>query len=477
MASSSSHVNIRNLTTYRPLYKAILKGDLEPVKSICSGDPLALEARITENLDTALHIAVGTGMANHIVMYLINRMSRLQLGLQNSNGDTVLSIAAIVGNTRAAIMIVNKQPNLPQIGNRDGGVPLLEAARHGQKEMISYLLEVNGDYLQAAEYSADKPGVFFMNLLVLAGFYDLALELVQSHPPLARVEYYGGESLLSAMASKPSAFPSGIQLDFWHRLIHCCAPIKLNSGGKPSAVDVENPQHHQLVTGSPLLRARNSVVETLVRLSWRILAMLVPPMKGIRDVKLMHHQTLQLIKCLCTEIACLDYEKASMMLRRPFLLAAELGIYEIMEEIMESFPHAIWFSDNENHNLFHIAVMNRQENVFNLLYQISDYKHRLLVSEDIFGNNILHLAGKLAPQHRLNLISGAALQMQYELRWFKEVEKIVQLACKEDKNSEGRTPAMLFTEEHKRLVKEAITVPGGNNNDDGYPIFSKQKSL
>ncbi|KAJ9168040.1 hypothetical protein P3X46_019615 [Hevea brasiliensis] len=383
-------------------------------------------------------------------MYLINRMSRLQLGLQNSNGDTVLSIAAIVGNTRAAIMIVNKQPNLPQIGNRDGGVPLLEAARHGQKEMISYLLEVNGDYLQAAEYSADKPGVFFMNLLVLAGFYDLALELVQSHPPLARVEYYGGESLLSAMASKPSAFPSGIQLDFWHRLIHC-----------------------------------------------------FPPMKGIRDVKLMHHQTLQLIKCLCTEIACLDYEKASMMLRRPFLLAAELGIYEIMEEIMESFPHAIWFSDNENHNLFHIAVMNRQENVFNLLYQISDYKHRLLVSEDIFGNNILHLAGKLAPQHRLNLISGAALQMQYELRWFKEVEKIVQLACKEDKNSEGRTPAMLFTEEHKRLVKEgekwmkdtassctvaaaliatvifaaAITVPGGNNNDDVSDALSLFSSV
>ncbi|KAF2304103.1 hypothetical protein GH714_027233 [Hevea brasiliensis] len=451
--SAKSNVNIRNLTTYRPLYKAILKGDLETVKSICSGDPLALEARITENLDTALHIAVGTGMANHIVMYLINRMSRLQLGLQNSNGDTVLSIAAIVGNIRAAIMIVNKQPNLPQIANRDGRVPLLEAARHGQKEMISYLLEVSGDYLQAAEYSADKPGVFFMNLLVLAGFYG--------------------------------------------------APMKLNSGGKPSAVDVENPQHHQLVTGSPLLRARNSVVETLVRLSWRILAMLVPPMKGIRDIKLMHHQTLQLTKCLCTEIACLDYEKASMMLRRPFLLAAELGIYEIMEEIMESFPHAIWFSDNENHNLFHIAVMNRQENVLNLLYQISDYKHRLLVSEDIFGNNILHLAGKLAPQHRLNLISGAALQMQYELRWFKEVEKIVQLACKEDKNSEGRTPAMLFTEEHKRLVKEgekwmkdtassctvaaaliatvifaaAITVPGGNNNDDGYPIFSKQKSF
>ena len=93
----------------------------------------------------------------------------------------------------------------------------------------------------------------------------------------------------------------------------------------------------------------------------------------------------------------------------------------LFRSIIESFPYAIWFSDHENHNIFQIAVVNRQENVFNLLYQMSDYKHRLLVSEDIFGNNILHLAGKLAPQHRLNLISGAALQMQYELRWFKVI--------------------------------------------------------
>ncbi|WCJ42795.1 Ankyrin repeat family protein [Euphorbia peplus] len=225
---------------------------------------------------------------------------------------------------------------------------------------------------------------------------------------------------------------------------------------------------------------------------WKILAMLVP-LKEIRGTKMMHHQTLKLVKCLCTEIICQDFEKAFRMLKKPFLLAAELGILEVVEEIMENFPHAIWFSDYENRNLFQIAVVNRQANIFNLLYQMSDYKHLLLVSEDIFGNNILHLAGKLAPQHRLNLISGAALQMQYELHWFKEVEKAAQLSCKEDKNSEGKTPAMLFTEEHKGLVKEgekwmkdaassctvaaAITVPGGNNNGDGYPIFSKQKAF
>ncbi|WCJ42793.1 hypothetical protein M5689_023580 [Euphorbia peplus] len=171
MAASSSHVSLPSLTTYGPLYKAILKGDLQSVQSICLDDPLALEARITVNRDTALHVAVGNGRVNHIVRYLVNQMSRVQLALKNSNGDSVLSVAAIVGNIKAATMIVCKHPNLPQVANCDGRVPLLEAARHGQRDMICYLLEVSGDYLQAAEYSADKPGVFFMTLLVLAGFF------------------------------------------------------------------------------------------------------------------------------------------------------------------------------------------------------------------------------------------------------------------------------------------------------------------
>lgn len=38
---------------------------------------------------------------------------------------------------------------------------------------------------------------------------------------------------------------------------------------------------------------------------------------------------------------------------------------------------------------------------------------------DNFSNNILRLAGNLAPKDQLNRVSGAALQMQRELQWFK----------------------------------------------------------
>ncbi|KAL5158279.1 hypothetical protein HKD37_15G042793 [Glycine soja] len=93
------------------------------------------------------------------------------------------------------------------------------------------------------------------------------------------------------------------------------------------------------------------------------------------------------------------------------------------------------------------------EKIFNLIYDIEAHKDLITSYRDNNNHNILHLAGKLAPSDQLHVVSGAALQMQRELLWFKEVEKIIQPLFKEIKDSEGRTPQMLFTEEHKGLAK------------------------
>ncbi|KAK4347509.1 hypothetical protein RND71_033848 [Anisodus tanguticus] len=94
-------------------------------------------------------------------------------------------------------------------------------------------------------------------------------------------------------------------------------------------------------------------------------------------------------------------------------------------------------------------------------------------------------------------VSGAALRLQKELLWFKEVEKIVPPLILRKENNDGKTPRQLFTEEHQLLLKEgerwmrdtanycmivatliatvmfaaAFTVPGGNNDDKGTPIM------
>ena len=57
--------------------------------------------------------------------------------------------------------------------------------------------------------------------------------------------------------------------------------------------------------------------------------------------------------------------------------------------------------------------------MFNLIYEIAAVKEIILTYVDDKNENILHLAGYLAPSSRLNIVSGAALQMQRELLWFK----------------------------------------------------------
>jgi hypothetical protein len=81
------------------------------------------------------------------------------------------------------------------------------------------------------------------------------------------------------------------------------------------------------------------------------------------------------------------------------------------------------------------------------------------------------------------------------------VEKLVHPKCKEAKNADDKKPRHIFTESHKELVKAgekwakdtagsftlvatlittimfaaAFTVPGGNNQDSGIPLFLKDK--
>ncbi|THG20847.1 hypothetical protein TEA_016284 [Camellia sinensis var. sinensis] len=128
----------------------------------------------------------------------------------------------------------------------------------------------------------------------------------------------------------------------------------------------------------------------------------------------MHHQAIHLVKRICREVIGLDNTKASSILRLPFLLA---GIHEIVKEILDSFPDAITFIDEENHTAFHLTVMYRHEKVFKVMHQRSgQYKLLLSLLPDNDRNNMLHLVGYKARQQRLDFSSGAVLQMQRELQ-------------------------------------------------------------
>uniref|UniRef100_A0A2C9V0U1 PGG domain-containing protein n=2 Tax=Manihot esculenta TaxID=3983 RepID=A0A2C9V0U1_MANES len=206
-------------------------------------------------------------------------------------------------------------------------------------------------------------------------------------------------------------------------------------------------------------------------------------LQHIQKTKVMHKQAMELLRFLISEALKGSVLEADNLLGPPTGIAAILGIQEFAGQ-----------------NIFLLAVKHRQEKIFNLLYQMGTHNIFAASLADDLGNNMLHLAGKLEPSIK---ISGAALQMQRELQWFKEVEKVVQPSYKEMKNNDRQTPRMVFTAEHKDLVEKgekwmkdtatscatvaalvvtvvfaaAFTVPGGNNSDVGIPICLKETSF
>ncbi|KAJ0800106.1 putative PGG domain, ankyrin repeat-containing domain superfamily [Helianthus annuus] len=184
----------------------------------------------------------------------------------------------------------------------------------------------------------------------------------------------------------------------------------------------------------------------------------------------------------------------------PIFEAVRQGAYEVVDEILYTSPATINCKDEEGHNIIQLAIINRSEKVYNLIHYIIKRMESCRTMTDSSMNNLAHLAGKLAPSFVLDRTTGAALQLQRELLWREEVEKLMYPLELLNENISMETPAMVFTREHQELVKQgemwmkttaescsitaalivtvvfaaAITVPGGSNQESGIPLFEKE---
>ncbi|KAJ0773782.1 putative PGG domain, ankyrin repeat-containing domain superfamily [Helianthus annuus] len=189
---------------------------------------------------------------------------------------------------------------------------------------------------------------------------------------------------------------------------------------------------------------------------------------------------------------------------RDSLIEAVLrGTYEVADEILNISPSTINCKNDEGYNIIQLAIINRSEKVYNLIYHIIERKTSYREITDSSENTLVHLAGKLAPSFVLDRTTGAALQLQRELLWFEEVKKLVLPFQLAEKNDYNETPAMVFTKEHQDLMKQgenwmkttaescsitaalivtvvfaaAITVPGGSNQESGIPLFKTKAAF
>jgi len=138
-----------------------------------------------------------------------------------------------------------------------------------------------------------------------------------------------------------------------------------------------------------------------------------------------HYLAGEILKCLSGKIEKISSESElhQWSVHDAMLQAAMYGIIEFINKMREANPDLLWAMDKNKRGIFAHAILNRQDKVFKLIYEIESQKG-LTTSMDIFGNNLLHLAAELGPSSYRGRRSNAALQMQRELQWFKVIKFI-----------------------------------------------------
>ncbi|KAL5545372.1 hypothetical protein UlMin_005059 [Ulmus minor] len=179
------------------------------------------------------------------------------------------------------------------------------------------------------------------------------------------------------------------------------------------------------------------------------------------------------------------------------LIAAKYGIVEMVKKIINSFPVAIYDEDKDGKNVLLVAVENRHLHVYKLLVKNYPGKSVVFQKVDKKGNTALHFAATYGESVRPWPVPGAALQMQWEIKWHEFVEDTMPSRLFLRTNTEGHTPREIFSITHRPLVKaggewlismatscsvvaalivtiafaSSTTVPGGTDSNTGKPTL------
>ncbi|KAI3846688.1 hypothetical protein MKW92_002434 [Papaver armeniacum] len=540
---------------YEDLYNAAYEGDWRKARDFLKRFPEAVEKTITFDDETALHVAINNERWS-FALELVKLMTPEALEIKDSDNSTALHGAALYGNKKAAEAIVTKNPKLTQIRDDNDWIPLQTAIMYistGQAETVKYLYSVTKH-----EHPSPFSDVYGAELLCSAieyGFYDLALSLVKRFPKLVTKKTEGTRGIcgLQKLIDRPFAFKSGANFPWWERFIYSLIHVDMsspydkdteevddnslkNSEGTNEIPlettdgqegDLENPSGISKVTiadeseaakkvsdapstkENGVTRAvKNFISDNIIRYYAR-----APLIRRLYGQKVTHKRAFNLVNYMVEQLKkekstnqdeLIDFLNDTAIVNT----AIEYGITEFVAKCLENFRFLIW-SKFDGETMIQIAIKQRDEKILNLILETSGNDRDDLVSrEDDNYNSILHYAAKVAPSAKLNLVSGAALQMQREIQWFKGIENIVHPQYKYTRNGDKETAKSVFTEQHKELVEKgekwmkdtsgscmvvatliatvafaaAFTVPGGNISDtdspkNGVPIFLARRTF
>ncbi|XP_042958010.1 uncharacterized protein LOC122293498 [Carya illinoinensis] len=472
-------------------------------------------------------------------------ISEHDLAMQDCDGDTALHEAITNGNHRMAECLITKNKSLVSVRNTDGLLPLTLAMAIGHQKLARYLYSQTPFEDLKAEQGRDGARLligsiykrdlgnkyycmFFLYLLtiewpVINGLInwihicvyvmimqDMALDLMERCPRLAFTLSREGRSPLQALAVSTEAFESENRLVFWKRWIyHHCIHISLDRAADQFRLNIQNYQektirsvradhlwlqlsHDHLLLFHPTYKLTHAYALMFCNFQINYIGF-----KHLYEMKLVRTQFQELLSRMCEAIPTITrLDKQEDIIAPLIKLAISRGNFEFVCQILKANSSLQW----KTRSMFRWAVVHRQHRIFSLAYNLKK-RNYLIHTLDNSKNTLLHLAGMLPKYSPIDHIRGAALQMQREVQWFKEVERISLFSTKEYLNKNGLTPNQLFMKEHQNLRKEgekwmkgtatsctvvgalivtimftaAFTTPGGNDQDTGLPILVHDK--
>ncbi|XXG52120.1 hypothetical protein AAC387_Pa03g0517 [Persea americana] len=535
------------------VFKEVMNGNWESVLDIYMENKENIQtASITSSKETVLHIAISdnrSDMAKRLVGIVGDGNMIKQMS--NDQGNNPLHLAASLGQADMCMLMVDRDLELIMSRNMDGETPLFLAALHGRKEAfytLHYKWSSNKGQHEDFSHCKRNDGNSILHVTILGEYFDLAFQIINWYPELAKFKNERGQSALHLLASHPSAFRSGCHFGLVGDFIYRCLLVE--------ELDVESEQSLKGTTAEQSPNDRTPNIPGNYETCFNVLEIFRNGLLAgfykvtkMKDKKRKHTHSLQLMKELVEsadlweaedtgsrpsddsldnfegeridmykeltdasldgpvsngtarldenskdnedeikgrtkmilevpktgiahrrsnghkeekngkekhdkredETQTKESDKEDMKEKSPFLVAAKMGVTEMVAEILDKFPVAIDDMNQEKKNAVLMAAENRQPSVYHYLRERYPKKESIFQKVDNEGNSALHLAASFA-QNRPWLIPGAALQMQWELKWYKALIVTVAFAS-------------------------ATTLPGGVKQDEGTPVFEGEPSF
>ncbi|KAM1187846.1 hypothetical protein ACFX2J_023725 [Malus domestica] len=482
---------------HQPLIDAVAKGDWSSAKKYLTKHPDAIRERGSLSGSTALHMAVS--MENeYMAKELVELMTEQDLEIEDANGVTAITLATLIVPEVARCIIEKNKRLLCIPCNLQNMIPLIMACHGGHWGLARYLYSVTP--LEALTSTQDncQTGADLISHCFSSKELDIALDLIQRCSNLAFATNSTGKTPLQELACMPSLFLSGTRLRFWQQWIYNSIHIRHASGIRDVRIDVQKQAN------DPVNDQRDLIIRSVMALLRGLVSNLCKlfGIDHMYKMKQIHIQSLEVLQGMCkmTEGLSLKQMQGSSV-QTALFKAVEHGNDEFLRQLFTANILALGIYDENEKGMFQFSIECRQEKVYNFFHDfIRVMNVRTESRVDKFNNTLLHSAARLSPPAQLKHIQCAALQMQRELQWFKEVEKIVPSKFLEVVNyTDGMTARDLFTKNHKELANECersmkatatsctvvaalivtimfiavFSVPGGSKA--GFPVFLNKR--